>query len=97
MAKGFVLSEIAKFDLVEIIAHIGKDNPRAARKTKQEFMEKFRNISEHPYTGHVREGLTDKKVRFYPVYSYMIVYRAEASPVEIARILSGYRDIGGLI
>jgi hypothetical protein len=33
--------------------------------------------------GHWRKNLTDEAVRFFPVYSYLIVYRPETTPLQI--------------
>lgn len=47
--------------------------------------------------GHKREDLTDKPVRFWPFKRrYLIIY-IDHSLIEIVRILSGYRDIAGLL
>ena len=50
-------------------------------------------LSENPGVGHVREDLTDKPVNFWVVHSYLIVFRPETRPLQIVRVLSGYRDI----
>ncbi len=46
-----------------------------------------------PGMGHVREDLTDEALRVWTVRSYMIVYRPETHPLQIVRVLSGYRDV----
>jgi antitoxin ParD1/3/4/toxin ParE1/3/4 len=43
--------------------------------------------------GHLREDLTDEPVRFWSVYSYVIVYDPETQPLQILRILHGARDV----
>lgn len=47
--------------------------------------------------GHVREELADSSVRFLQIFYYLIVYRFERRPIEIARVLSHYRDIAELL
>jgi antitoxin ParD1/3/4/toxin ParE1/3/4 len=32
-------------------------------------------------------------VKFWPVYSYLIVYDPEAKPVQVIRVLHGLRDV----
>ncbi len=56
-----------------------------------------RKLADHPGLGHHRADLTSKPVRFWPVYSYLIVYKAEGDALEVVRILSGYRDIAALL
>ena len=43
--------------------------------------------------GHRRQDLTSADVRFFPVYSYLIVYRPERKPLQVVSILHGNRDI----
>jgi plasmid stabilization system protein ParE len=46
-----------------------------------------------PEAGHFREDLTDKPVKFWPVFSYLIVYDPERRPIEVLRVLHGARDL----
>jgi toxin ParE1/3/4 len=46
-----------------------------------------------PGGGHWRKDLTDENVKFYPVYSYLIVYRPDTKPLQIAAILHGRRNL----
>lgn len=32
-------------------------------------------------------------MRFWVVHSYLIVYRAEVEPIEVVRVVSGFRDL----
>jgi plasmid stabilization system protein ParE len=41
----------------------------------------------------LREDLTDRPYRFWKVYSYLIIYRADTSPPRIVRVLHGARDV----
>ena len=43
--------------------------------------------------GHVREDLTSREVKFWPVYAYLIIYDPETKPVQIIRVLHGMRDV----
>jgi plasmid stabilization system protein ParE len=46
-----------------------------------------------PLSGHRREDLTDQPVRFWSVYSYVIVYDPDTQPLQIVRILHSARDV----
>jgi antitoxin ParD1/3/4 len=46
-----------------------------------------------PGAGHWRKDLTDESVRFFAVYSYLIVYRPETKPLQVVAILHGSRDV----
>ena len=48
--------------------------------------------------GYRRDDLTTRKdVLFWPVYSYLIIYRPHTKPLEILRILHGKRDIKNIL
>jgi plasmid stabilization system protein ParE len=50
-------------------------------------------LARNPDGGHSRKDLTDEPVSFFPVYSYLIVYRPETKPLEVVAILHGYRNV----
>jgi len=50
-----------------------------------------------PGAGHWRRDLTDEPVRFFPVYSYLIVYLPETKPLQVVAILHGHRDVEQLL
>jgi plasmid stabilization system protein ParE len=54
-------------------------------------------LAETPGAGHRRKDLTNLDVRFFPVYSFLIVYRAETKPLQIVAILHGRRDVGRVL
>lgn len=47
--------------------------------------------------GHRRADLTGSDVRFFPVYSYLIVYRPETKPLQVVAILHGSREVARLL
>lgn len=53
-------------------------------------------LVDHPGLGHVRDDLADETLRVWPVHSYLVIYRPETTPLQIVRVLSGYRDIAAL-
>jgi len=53
-------------------------------------------LAENPMMGHVRD-LTNKPVRFWPFkWHYLVIYK-DCDPIEIVRVLSGYRDIASVL
>jgi antitoxin ParD1/3/4/toxin ParE1/3/4 len=54
-------------------------------------------LAQHPLLGHLREDLADEPLRFWPVYSYLIIYRAEKRPIQVVRVLHGARDVKRLL
>ena len=46
---------------------------------------------------NICKDLADEPLRFWRVYTYLIIYRFESKPIEIVRVLSAYRDIRKLL
>jgi hypothetical protein len=67
-----------------------------ADRVESVIREKIVFLAGRPGAGHWREDLTDAAVRFFPIFSYLIVYRPETTPLQIIAILHGRRD-GGTI
>ena len=91
------VSPLAEADIRDILDYIAQHNPKAARKVRESFRRAIDTLVANPYIGHAREDLTKYPVRFWPVYSYQIVYRVENNMVHVARVLSGYRDIAFIL
>ena len=53
----------------------------------------FDRLAQMPDIGHRREDLTPYAVRFWLVGAYVVIYRAERSPIEIVAVAQGSRDI----
>jgi plasmid stabilization system protein ParE len=94
--KRFKLSPEAAADVREIWEYIAQDSIRAARRVRLQILDACRMIAANPHIGHKREDLTPKAVLFWPVGSYLIVYRAQPS-IEIVRVLHAARDVGSLL
>jgi plasmid stabilization system protein ParE len=82
----YVLSPDALQDLQGIWDFIASDNAAAADKLEDEFFEAFERLAHHPQMGHTRVDLTARDVRFWPVGSYLIVYRS-GTTLEIVAVL----------
>ncbi len=93
----YVFSPEARKDLNELWEFIAQDSLQAADRIVTAIEKACGKLSRSPLMGHLRPDLTDKAVRFWGVSSYLIVYRAETKPLEVVRILSGYRDLAGLL
>ena len=90
----FVLAPQAIADLAEIWRYIrDRSSEETADRVEQTIRRKFIAVANAPGTGHRRRDLTGAPVLFFPVYSYLIVYRAEAKPIQIVAILHGNRDL----
>ncbi len=92
-----VFSPSARDDLVDIWEYISTDDLAAADRLIEEIQRACQRFAAMPEIGHLRADLTSSDIRFWPVGSYLVVYRLQADGVEIIRILSGYRDIVALL
>ena len=98
MTPYFVLSPRAAEDLVEIWHYIKTQSSlEIADRVYKNISEKFLFLASNPGAGHQRENLTKKNVRFFAVYSYLIVYRVQSGFIEIAAVLHGRRDVEGIL
>lgn len=95
---GYVLSPESRDDLREIRDYLaGQGGRRLARYVLQEMTAAFRLLASHPEAGHFRRDLTPLPVKFWPVFSYMIVYDPAAQPIAIVRVLHGRRDVAAIL
>lgn len=93
----FSLTLLAEQDLDEIIMYISKENKNAALNLLNNFFEAFNLLADNPQIGHIREDLTDNKVRFWSVKSRYLVIYTDITPIKIIRVLNGYRDIASML
>ena len=93
----YLLTKLALADLEEILGYIAEDRPSAVERVGARFVSTFDALAKNPQMGHVREDLTARPVRFWPLYTYLVVYRADTTPLQILPVLSGYRDIAALL
>jgi plasmid stabilization system protein ParE len=46
--------------------------------------------------GHVREDLTADSLKFWSVFSYLIVYDPNTRPIQIMRVIHGSREVSAI-
>ena len=93
----FVLTTEARADLTEIVNYISRDNPSAARRVLHELRDVMRKLAATPEMGHFRRDLAAEPLRFWPVYSYLVIYRPESRPLQVVRVLHGARDVRAIL
>jgi plasmid stabilization system protein ParE len=91
------ISPESKADLFEIWSFIARDSDAAADRVEFEFYETFRALATMPGMGHPRKDLTKKPALFFPMYSYLIVYRPNERAIEIVAVVSAYRNLKRLL
>lgn len=89
----FVLTPAARGDLEEIVDFIAKDSPDAAQRVRRGLRDAMRVLARTPEMGHFRRDLSDEPLRFWQVYSFLIIYRPETRPLQVVRVLRAARDV----
>jgi len=98
MTARYVLAPQAAVDLFEIWDYLKEQtNVAVADRVELAIREKIAFLAGTPGAGHRRYDLTDADVKFFAVYSYLIVYRPDTEPLQIASILHGRRDVGQIL
>ena len=96
--RRFVLTRAAQRDLDLIRSYLlEKAGPTIARRVLKDIRAGMLLIGTDPGVGHLREDITDRPLKFWPVYSYLIVYDPETKPAQIIRILHGMRDVEDIL
>jgi antitoxin ParD1/3/4/toxin ParE1/3/4 len=90
----YLLSPEAKQDLKDIKTYlVGEGGAPLARYVLGAIREGIRFVARYPGSGHLREDLTTLPVKFWHVFSYLIIYDPSKRPIEVARVLHGRRDV----
>lgn len=98
MKRRYRLTPQARRDLLFIWEFIARDDIQAAERLTERMERAFRLLAEFPGTGHKREDVeTSEPVLFWPVGSYVLVYKPEPKPIVIVRIVHGARDLNALL
>ena len=97
--KRYVLTAEAQLDLRQIRDYVlDASGVRASRYVVAALVNAFRAVARMPGQGHRREDLTQRdELRFWPVFSYLIVYRIDRKPITVIAILHAKRDAAQLL
>ena len=98
MRRRFRITPEARFDLLSIWHYIARDNANAADRIIKRLETAFHLLARFPRKGHKRDDVhSSEPVLFWPVGSYVVVYRPEPKPVLIVRVFHGARDLDALL
>jgi antitoxin ParD1/3/4/toxin ParE1/3/4 len=88
---GYEVSPEAEDDLFDIWRKVAEDaGVGTADRVESEIRGMFDKLAALPHQGHWRHDLS-ARLRFWPVWSYLIAYRPEPSPILIIGVLHGRR------
>jgi plasmid stabilization system protein ParE len=91
--RRYRLTETAQRHIDEIAAFIAADSMDAALKVLDALEAAFDQIAEMPEIGHTREDLTLRPLKFWRVYSFLVVYEPTSDPLTVVAVLHGARDV----
>ena len=93
--SSYQFSADARVDLLEITAYLTGFSPEIARNWISGFKKACSNLAKHPGIGHRRPDLTNDPEALFFCFrrQYLIVYRKDTSPLQVARGLHGARDV----
>ena len=94
MKARYLLAPQAAADLAEIWRYLKeRASLTVADRVESAVRDRIVFLAGNPGAGHRRSDLTNADVRFFAVYSYLIVYRPETKPLQVVSILHGRRDV----
>ncbi len=98
MSPRYALSKPAVRDLDKIMAYLVEHGGRGvARYVLGRIRDALRLLASAPDAGHRREDLTAAPVKFWAVFSYLIVYDPVPRPIQIVRVLHASRDVSAIL
>ena len=97
MSLRYQLTPSAQQDIERITDFIAEDNVDAALRVHDALEEAFRHLAERPRMGHTRADLTVRPLKFWSVYSHLIVYDPASTPLTVVAVLHGARDVENIL
>ena len=97
MSKTYRLTQGAEADVEAIADFIAGDSVDAAVKVVQALEDAFELLASRPGVGHVRQDLTQRPLKFWSVYSYLVVYDPGGDPLTIVAVLHGARNVAEIL
>jgi plasmid stabilization system protein ParE len=91
----YVLTSEAQEDLRQIQDYLLRDAGfRVARHVMSSIVAAFHSLVRAPGQGHRREDLSShEELRFWSVFSYLILYRIDKTPLTVIAVLHGKRNV----
>jgi plasmid stabilization system protein ParE len=93
----FRLTLTAEEHVGDIVEFIAADNEDAAVRVRHALYSAFELLASRPGIGHTRDDLTERSLKFWSVYSYLVVYEPASTPLTIVAVLHGARDVARIL
>ena len=95
MSGFYILAVQARQDIDEITEFVAAKNVEAAVRVLEKLIDKFETLARFPNMGRRRDDLAPG-LRSFPIEEYLIFYRQIEGGIQIARVVSGFRDLDAL-
>ncbi|HEY2941325.1 MAG TPA: type II toxin-antitoxin system RelE/ParE family toxin [Vicinamibacteria bacterium] len=92
MTKQAYLSRSAETDLIEIWVYVAENSVEAADRLIAKIRRQCQVLADAPGAGRRRDDVLPG-IRSFPLGQYVLSYREADEGIEVARVLSGYRDL----
>ncbi len=93
--SSYAFSDDAIQDLDEICEYIAQTNPDAANRLFDAIRERCKLVAGFPNMGKSYENLFPR-LRGFIVEDYIVFYFPREDGIDVARVVSGYRDLESL-
>ena len=93
--SSYSFSDAAVRDLDEICEYIAVQNSRAASQLFDRIRQKCKLVASFPNMGKAYSKL-DPSLRGFVIDDYIVFYYPNSGGINIARVVSGYRDLEDL-
>ncbi len=90
--QNYELHPKAYEDIDEIRSYIAADNADAADRIVIEIFSAIEGLISFPHSGHRRNDLTSRPLRFIRVRDYLIAYAPDESPLWVIAVMHGHRS-----
>ena len=89
---GYLLTQKARCDLLEIWSYIARDSEIYADDFIGNFTERFSILGQNPRAGRQCNEILPG-IRSFPMGEYLILYRIDKPGVQILRVVHGRRNL----
>ena len=90
----YQLTGTAEIELREILLYVAeRDGVDRAFRVHDKFLDAFRAIATMPDAGFKRPNLTGDRVRWRPVFKWLVIYDPDDSLTTILRVIHGAREL----
>lgn len=95
--ESFRFSEPAQRDFDEILDYVAlRDGLDRASVLEDEILSAVGLLARMPGMGHWREDLPPS-LRAWAVHKWLVLYRPQAAPLEVVRIVGGWQDVSSRV